>query len=730
MVSIVSAAAFCLAAGAATLQAQTGEEAIHKRGRLWETVRNDGWIGSLGAWDFLTSAPLGLYPGFDGYTHPIGSEFNAYPGVYVNANYHNFRSGVWIVAKDLQTPGPPPGYTPIQTDYELYFAGMQADAFGVASVRDPIVLTKNYQGTAGFVPGLPEEMTAARWHTNTGITVTRRSSVWSTPGYADFIIYDYVFTNTGTMVSTQTSQVVPFPTQRLPTIYFVFHSGIAVSTKSQICFHDNLDGVAAGGFGYVKETFHDVYHQEDSGTLVYSTNVNGGAAPPAWDGTQKKPNEGWKRIFGNELLSPAAFGWLALSAPPATAPVHPRARPEAPDVLRIDSHKGGDFPPGEPLDLERFVPSNKPKKLFYQFVTTPDSTGGGKLPNIGNRENFYTMSYGPYALNVGDSLRFVVAEIAGVMDYHDVTAGGNGHFPDSTIAAIRRNAANARNAVRWGLGAVVNGVPLAADVPEPPPAPATDAVNASLGTDTAAIAVTWDRTAETAIIADGIGGPFYRGAPDLQGYRIYRSTDFQYTSQTQTPVLRGESWDLLADIPAAAFPTYFDAGIGKYRFLDRAVNFGFKYGYYVQAYWTPSTWTSANGTVVTGLPELASGPVNKTLPTAAAPGPVTTFDVFVAPNPFIYGDLQRSFAQNGNLYGIEFRNLPESCTIRIYTLTGDLVRTLEHRRDARGSVFGSEAWDQKTDSGLLVAPGLYVYHVQSTTAGLDRSATGKLMIIR
>jgi hypothetical protein len=713
------------------LRAQSGDEAIHKRGRLWEIVRNDGYIGSAGAWDFLTSAPMGLYPGFEGYTHPVGSEFNAYPGVYVNANFHNFRSGVWIVAKDIQTPGPPPTFTPILSDYELYYAGMQGDAFGIEAKRDPIALTKNYQGSVGFDARLPEEQTAATWITNTGITVTRKSSVWSYPGYSDFIIYDYTFRNAGEMVSTQTgTKVSGFPAQRLSPIYIVFHSGIAVSTKSQINFHDNLDGVAAGGFGYVQTTFHDFYHAEDNGTLVYSTNYNGGAAPPPWDGTVIKSNESWKKIFGNELLSPSAFGWLALYASPATNPAKPRPRPEAPDVLRIDSHKGGEFPAGEKLDLERFLPSNRPKKLFYQFVTTPDTTGGGKLPNAGNRMNFYTQSYGPYTLQTGDSLRFIIAEIAGVLDYHDAIAGGNGNYPDSTIAAIRRNAAHARDAVKWGMGATINGIPLAADVPEPPPAPNTAAANASKGTDTAAIAVTWDKLAETTTLSDGMGNAFYHGAADLKGYRIYRSTDFQFVSQTQSSVLRGAARDLLVDISASQFAQYWDVSTNRYKFVDHNVQFGFRYGYYVQAYWQPSTWTSANGTVVTTLGELASGPTNMTAPAAAAPGPVYSMDVFVAPNPFVYGDPQRSFIQNGNPYGIEFRNLPDACAIRIYTLTGDLVRTLEHRPDAAGSVYGSEPWDQKSNSGLIVAPGLYVYRVTSTTSGLDKSFTGKLMIIR
>jgi hypothetical protein len=125
----------------------------------------------------------------------------------------------------------------------------------------------------------------------------------------------------------------------------------------------------------------------------------------------------------------------------------------------------------------------------------------------------------------GDSVRFVLAEIAGVMDYHQVIAGDpDGHFPDSTIAAIRRNAENARDAGRMGIRRHVDGMPLAADAPEPPPAPDTDAVNASFGIENAAIAVTWDDSPEHASITDGSGGVFYDGRTDLDGYRIYRST--------------------------------------------------------------------------------------------------------------------------------------------------------------------------------------------------------------
>jgi hypothetical protein len=58
------------------------------------------------------------------------------------------------------------------------------------------------------------------------------------------------------------------------------------------------------------------------------------------------------------------------------------------------------------------------------------------------------------------------------------------------------------------------------------------------------------------------------------------------------------------------------------------------------------------------------------------------------------------------------------------------VRTIQHGPDQRGNLSGTAIWDQKSDSGLLVAPGLYVFHVRSRTEGVGGELTGKIMIIR
>ncbi len=105
----------------------------------------------------------------------------------------------------------------------------------------------------------------------------------------------------------------------------------------------------------------------------------------------------------------------------------------------------------------------------------------------------------------------------------------------------------------------------------------------------------------------------------------------------------------------------------------------------------------------------------------------STADVFAFPVPWRpFGpNAGEAAGQTGSLSGgITFSNLPSECTIRIYTLSGDLVRTLQHS-DTGGSV-AQERWDGRTDGGDVVASGVYLWRAQSHVDGKN----GKLMVIR
>ncbi|HTK31318.1 MAG TPA: hypothetical protein VL332_05095 [Candidatus Saccharimonadaceae bacterium] len=99
---------------------------------------------------------------------------------------------------------------------------------------------------------------------------------------------------------------------------------------------------------------------------------------------------------------------------------------------------------------------------------------------------------------------------------------------------------------------------------------------------------------------------------------------------------------------------------------------------------------------------------------------------YVVPNPYIASASfePARFAESGRgERRLEFRNIPINATVRIYTVKGDLVRTL--RQD--GSSAGIVPWDLRTKDNLDVAPGLYIFHVDAP--GQD-AHIGKLAVIK
>lgn len=73
---------------------------------------------------------------------------------------------------------------------------------------------------------------------------------------------------------------------------------------------------------------------------------------------------------------------------------------------------------------------------------------------------------------------------------------------------------------------------------------------------------------------------------------------------------------------------------------------------------------------------------------------------------------------------IHFTRLPAECTIKVFTLTGELVKTIKHNRATDNREFAK--WDLKTEFGSEVAYGVYLYHIDSP-AGTNM---GKLAIMR
>jgi len=99
----------------------------------------------------------------------------------------------------------------------------------------------------------------------------------------------------------------------------------------------------------------------------------------------------------------------------------------------------------------------------------------------------------------------------------------------------------------------------------------------------------------------------------------------------------------------------------------------------------------------------------------------------VVPNPYIFTN---SGEENSDIANYErrmmFNNLPENCTIKIYTITGMLIKELRVTPESKSSMSegqvldignGIAYWDLTNRKGRQVAPGYYIYRVKSDLTG-------------
>ena len=92
----------------------------------------------------------------------------------------------------------------------------------------------------------------------------------------------------------------------------------------------------------------------------------------------------------------------------------------------------------------------------------------------------------------------------------------------------------------------------------------------------------------------------------------------------------------------------------------------------------------------------------------------------VVPNPYI---VRSNFKESEYSRLIRFTNLPQKCNIKIYTVTGEFVQLIDHENLTSGNAW----WDLRSENNQVVAPGLYIYYVESDNG---EEHIGKFAVIR
>jgi hypothetical protein len=227
---------------------------------------------------------------------------------------------------------------------------------------------------------------------------------------------------------------------------------------------------------------------------------------------------------------------------------------------------------------------------------------------------------------------------------------------------------------------------------------------------------------------------------DFEGYRLYIGEDPDTMSLVGQFDAAGDtaSFNTGFDAVRLATPQLVDTLLAKYKFTVHGLRNGFKY------YCAVTAFDLGNSQIE----PLESGRSQNQL--IAVPGPepgeMTSTGPTVFPNPY---RVEARWDQGTNVrnHYLWFANLPQRCTLRIYTLAGDLLLEKEfdgssyHGDGTRGIYDSSTSlgkptlsgtmfgWNLITSQGQAIATGLYLYSVEDHTRG-DKYTVGKFLVIK
>lgn len=102
-------------------------------------------------------------------------------------------------------------------------------------------------------------------------------------------------------------------------------------------------------------------------------------------------------------------------------------------------------------------------------------------------------------------------------------------------------------------------------------------------------------------------------------------------------------------------------------------------------------------------------------------------DIKVVPNPYLASaqwEVKNPYTSGRGPRSLHFIHLPAKCTIRIFTINGELVNIIEHDSPIDD---GTEDWNMLTKDNLAISYGVYIYHIEAPGIG---EKIGKFAVIK
>jgi hypothetical protein len=342
----------------------------------------------------------------------------------------------------------------------------------------------------------------------------------------------------------------------------------------------------------------------------------------------------------------------------------------------------------------------------YEFVAK-----GGITPAMTVVRDYRAiMGIGPYTINAGDSIHIVIAWVIG--------PGKDGIVKNSQVAQSMFDGNYQR-------------APAAPDVPIFTVVPTTSS-------NVAALSLRWRRNAESSrdpltLAQDFAGYGVYRTSRQDAGGNAIWDTLAIYVKNNAIDKVKDSLWYGRPFLKSWPPPTVVQASDTLYELIDKNTPNGLIYTYAVTAF------DSGDSTLGIGRLEnqIGRGRLSTKVFMPNAPAATNVTNIRVVPNPFMGSSRYANpnpVDTNPWVSRLRFINLPPDSKISIFTLAGDLVKTINsgdvvyQSRDVKitGDFTGVAEWDLTTKNNQEVVSGLYIYVVESSVG----THTGKFVIMR
>lgn len=550
-------------------------------------------------------------------------------------------------------------------------------------------------------------------NTSCGLTMTLRVYAFSQQYHDDYLIKEYIYTNTGNIdYDSDIELTAPLTGVRVgwSTRYSVSRDGASKSDNQQswgkhswvtrrgeeysnhvddvLNFNENtpltfLDWIRCGfsWMGQSETVKYDMIGAPD-------VRAQGRLSGPQFAGTAILHVDRSATDDSDNAQQPTTLGWHAGDTYPSVA--------ELRDTDKMGMGQVYGMLSGQPYPNENYGNSHRRMDEDY-LPTIVDKVDPYTVHGDGGGTNVW-ITYGPFDLNHGESVRIVEAEAVNglgrakcneignrwMQAYMDPTDKGPFILPDDTETDnedIYKNTwfYTGMDSIKLVFSRALRNFNMDFNIPQPPLPPVIFNVNS--GGDK--INLSWTASPSESDL-------------DFAGYRIYRGVGKPDTSYT-----------LIAEIPA---------GVGMYE--DRTAIRGFAYYYYITAVNDGSNNTDGIANP-TGPLESGRFYTKTTEPANLQRKPAETLDAIrIVPNP--YNIRNRNLQYTGEDDKIMFLDIPGYCKIRIYSERGDLINTIIHNNGS-----GDQAWFLTTSSRQVVVSGIYIAHIEVTQDPEDTAYTYK-----